>query len=359
MKDFIPGAGLAYGLSDADLIQLDEIEQEERCREIAIEINTIRKNTLRELLYASCEIGRLLCEAKEKMPHGMWGGWLSENFQYSQSTANNLMRLHRAYGQPDQLDMFFTAEDRMQIFGSLTPSQAIALLPLSEPERVEFVQTHDMEDTSTRDIEREIKARREAEEQARRAEEERDSLAEDLADAEKERDEIAEQRRELEIECSNVRAELEAARKLADSKAASATASEKKAIKEKLQKEFDKKLEAEKKALSDKLTEEQKKNGELEAKLAEAKREAAKELENEYMKRLTEADERVRAAERKAQNAANADVQKFAVIFEQFQNSYKDLGSILDAIRGQDGELCIKLTRALLGVVEKMESGLK
>ena len=54
-----------------------------RVGEIVIEINAIRKQTMTQMLYASVEIGRLLCEAKEKVPHGSFGAWLSDNFSYS------------------------------------------------------------------------------------------------------------------------------------------------------------------------------------------------------------------------------------------------------------------------------------
>ena len=351
MSEFKPGEGLAYGLSDIDLMQLDEIEKEERCNDIVIEINAIRKNTMREMIYASCEIGRLLCEAKEKLPHGAWGTWLSENFDYSQSTANNLMRLHKAYGQPDQLDMFFSSEERMQIFGKLTPSQALALLPLPEPERLEFVQSHDMDETSVRDIEKEIKARKEAEERADLAERERKKMGEEL-------DEYARESRELELEVDKLRSELDSIKKQKETKVAALTASEKKAIKEKLQKEFDKKLEAEKKVLSDKLTEEQKKNGELERCLEDAKKEASQELEKEYIKRLLEADERVRAAEKKAHSASNATVQRFSILFEQFQSTYSSMASLLTQIKDEDSELSLKLTAALHGILDKMGGGL-
>lgn len=340
-----------YGLSEQDLIDLEEIENEERCHEIAVEINTIRKNTMREMIYASCEIGRLLCEAKEKLPHGAWGAWLSENFDYSQSTANNLMRLHKAYGQPDQLDMFFSSEERMQIFGKLTPSQALALLPLPEPERIEFVQSHDMDKTSVRDIEKEIKAREDAEKRAELAEKEQKKLEEEL-------DERAREDREIKLEADKLRSELDSIKKQKEAKAAALSASEKKAIKEKLQKEFDKKLEAEKKALSLKLTEEQKKNGELEASLENAKKEASEALEKEYVKRLLEADERVRAAEKKAQNASNASVQRFSVLFEQLQSTYSAMSRLLGDIKADEPELAAKLVTSLRGILEKMVGGL-
>ena len=121
---------------------------------IAGEINAIKKQTTQICLRATIEVGRLLCEAKELVPYGSWGDWLRENVGYSQSNANNLMRIFREYGTGAQLDIF--SEDRLSIFEGITPTQALALTALPEPERREFVKTHDMDTTSVRDIQAEI-----------------------------------------------------------------------------------------------------------------------------------------------------------------------------------------------------------
>lgn len=121
---------------------------------IAAEINAIRKRAARQMLEDSVEVGRLLTEAKRSVGHGDWGGWLEVNFAYSTSEANNLMRLYEAYGTADQIGIF--EENRMAIFGNLSKSQAIALLGLPEPQRREFVESHDVENLSVRDMEAEI-----------------------------------------------------------------------------------------------------------------------------------------------------------------------------------------------------------
>ncbi len=121
----------------------------------AIQINTIKRETARICLAASVEIGRILVLAKEAVPHGEWGNWLEENVNYSQSTAGNLMKLYREYGEQSQIDFFEV--NKMEIFGSLSPSQALALLALPSVEaRQEFVETHEMEELSVRELEKEI-----------------------------------------------------------------------------------------------------------------------------------------------------------------------------------------------------------
>ncbi len=131
--------------------------------EIAAEINAIRRRAARQLLEDSVEVGRLLVEAKSSVGHGEWGGWLEENFQYSSTEANNLMRLYEAYGTKEQLTLF--EENRMDLFGRMNKSQAIALLGLPEEARAAFVEANPPEDLSVREWERRIE---EAEARARR-----------------------------------------------------------------------------------------------------------------------------------------------------------------------------------------------
>lgn len=148
---------------------------------IAGEINEIKSRTNAILGAAfttarvSCfEIGRRLEEAKCLVPHGAWGQWLAENVNYSESTANNLMRIFREYGS-EQIDMFTGKSDR-EIFEGLSQSQLVALFAIPAPERAAYVQTHREElegGQSIRELEaqiREYKAKaEEAAEQARAA----------------------------------------------------------------------------------------------------------------------------------------------------------------------------------------------
>ena len=130
-------------------------------QEIAAEINAIRRRAARQLLEDSVEVGRLLVEAKSSVQHGDWGGWLEENFQYSSTEANNLMRLYEAYGTREQIGLF--EEDRTAIFGRMNKSQAIALLGLPDSARAAFVEANPPEDLSVREWERRIEeARRQA-----------------------------------------------------------------------------------------------------------------------------------------------------------------------------------------------------
>ena len=137
---------------------------------IAEEINAIKSQTsgilAAALTYAkrSCfEIGKRLEEAKALVPHGEWGAWLESNFEYSESTAGNLMRIYREYGN-EQVNML-TGKSDAETFEGLTQSQLVELFALPKPMRADFVETHREElengDLSIREMRDLIKAQKE------------------------------------------------------------------------------------------------------------------------------------------------------------------------------------------------------
>lgn len=138
---------------------------------IAAEINAIKSQTSGILAAAigyakqSCfEIGKRLEEAKSLVPHGEWGAWLESNFEYSESTAGNLMRIYREFGG-EQVNML-TGKSDAETFESLSQSQLVELFALPKAERVEFVEAHREElesgDMSVREMRDLIKAQKEA-----------------------------------------------------------------------------------------------------------------------------------------------------------------------------------------------------
>lgn len=136
---------------------------------IAAEINTIKRSTAKYVLEQSIEIGRLLCEAKEAVPHGEWGHWLEEHCAYSTSNANNLMRIYTEYGEDGDQLSFFT-ENKLELYGDLNRSQAIALLALPPAERADFVKTNDVPSMSVSELEAKIREAKAETEAAVRAE---------------------------------------------------------------------------------------------------------------------------------------------------------------------------------------------
>lgn len=114
---------------------------------IAEEINQIKSQTYGILIsaknyaYHSCmEIGKRLEEAKALVAHGEWGDWLVNNVDYSESKAENLMRMYREFGN-EQIDLL-TGKSEAEIFEGLSQSQLVELFALPKPMRAEFVEEH-------------------------------------------------------------------------------------------------------------------------------------------------------------------------------------------------------------------------
>ncbi|MBI6052333.1 DUF3102 domain-containing protein [Clostridium perfringens] len=122
--------------------------------QIALEINTIKEQTRKLLIYNSIEIGRRLVEAKEIVDHGEWGKWLENEVSYSKSTANNLMKIFKEYGA-DQINLIGD-NLKSQTFGDLSYSQAIVLLGIAPEEREEFVKENNINEMSTRELKKVI-----------------------------------------------------------------------------------------------------------------------------------------------------------------------------------------------------------
>lgn len=121
---------------------------------IAAEINIIKKQVQQAVIFASIEIGGKLMEAKSLVPQGEWGKWLENNVEYSQSTAENLMKLYKEYGG-DQESLFDTWTGS-ETFGKLTYTQHLALLALPFSDRQEFAEKNNAEEMSTRQLQKAV-----------------------------------------------------------------------------------------------------------------------------------------------------------------------------------------------------------
>ena len=138
---------------------------EERLHTLAAEINTIKRQTQKIMMEAAVEIGRRLVEAKGAVGHGGWGAWLEHNVDYSERTAQNLIRIFQEYGEGQQR---LFGESNPQAFADLTYTQAVALLGIKNPdERAEFVESHDVANMTSRGLADAIKERDEAENRAK------------------------------------------------------------------------------------------------------------------------------------------------------------------------------------------------
>lgn len=300
---------------------------------IAAEINTIKRTTAKYVLEQSIEIGRLLCEAKEAVPHGEWGHWLEERCAYSASNANNLMRIYTEYGESgDQLSFF--AENKLELYGDLNRSQAIALLALPPTERAEFVKTNDVPSMSVSELEAKIKEAKAETEAAVRAE-----LGDALKKAEAEADEQKRRADKNAADLKKVNPELKKARKEL-SEAIDSAATLRKAAED-----------AEKNA--EVLKNE---NAVLQMQLSQPV--VAEITEEQRAEIIAEANSQM-SAEMAAKDAelarlrlvANPEVSKFSAYLDQMQTAFKSMKEIL---AGADPEVAARLGGALAKVVAMM-----
>jgi len=329
------------------------------------------------------EIGRRLVEAKSMIKHGEFMNWTRENFGFSSSQTNNFMQLYRAYGS--EQNSLFGAELNSQTFGNLNYSKALALLALpSTEEREEFVQTHDVENMTTRQLKDAIRERDEAMKAAKDAEgrlaaeriesEKKDqaieSFIQDRKDLDRQRTEaearlkeaerqIAElEKRPVEVAVETVRDEeaIAAAAKEAREKA------EAEAVKaaNKVSREHDKTL----KELQEKITGLEKQLNKAEDERAEAvrKAESADQTAAKKLKEATAAAEKIRAEleeTRKALKASDSDVTAFGIRFNSLQTEYSYLITEYRKIRSKNRETGDKLHEAVRQVLEYFQQELE
>ena len=300
---------------------------------IAAEINTIKRSTAKYVLEQSIEIGRLLCEAKEAVPHGEWGHWLEERCAYSASNANNLMRIYTEYGESgDQLSFF--AENKLELYGDLNRSQAIALLALPPVERAEFVRTNDVPSMSVSELEAKIREAKAETEAAVRAE-----MGDALKKAEAEADEQKQRADKNAADLKKVNPELKKARKEL-SEAVNSAATLRKAAED-----------AEKNA--EVLKNE---NAVLQMRLSQPV--VAEITEEQKAAIIAEVNSQM-SAEMAAKDAelarlrlvANPEVSKFSAYLDQMQTAFKNMKEIL---AGADPEVADRLGGALAKVVAMM-----
>lgn len=108
---------------------------------IAAEINMIKAQVRQTAVLATIEIGKRLKEAKAMVPYGEWGKWLETNVDYSERKAQNAMALAEEYARKDP-----------QAIADLDVTKAVMLLAVPGEEREAFMEAHQVEDISVREL---------------------------------------------------------------------------------------------------------------------------------------------------------------------------------------------------------------
>ena len=305
-------------IDEEDIESFNELLAEEEAEKIACEINAIKRTTAQNVLASAIEIGRLLCEAKQRVSHGEWGAWLRDNVSYSVSNANNMMRLYREREKMQQIDLF--GNNDLNMFEGLSLSHAIALLDVPAEERREFIEENNVSEMSVRELQAAIRAKEEAEEREKEA----------LSEAE----ELKRQNEQMEEAIAEANDELFALKASAQGLKDDERKQLEAELKAKYKAEADKKIEAAKKAADKKLEEAKKQSDEAAKKvLSDFEKEKEEIRRAEREKAEKESAERISALEtqlRSAAIAASPLLTEFKVRMEAFQGEYRRMVQIVE-----------------------------
>lgn len=295
---------------------------------VATEIRMIQGHVKTVALEGAIEIGRRLCEAKELLPHGEWGQWLKEEFEYSQPTASRLMTLYGEYGA-DQSSLF-GAESKYSTLNNLSISKALRLIAIPAEEREEFAAEHKIEELSTREMDELIK----------KVTEERDRMQQEaLQESELRR--VLEQEKAKEhkarIEAEGIAKMKSAAAEKAEKEAASARKAADKALKD-----MEKAMQEAAAARRD--MQELKDNPQV-------PEEIMAKLREQFRRQAEKAEERARKAEA-ALKLANPETATFKVQIEGAQAALSSAVKTLQQMKEKDPETAGKLKRAVMAVID-------
>ena len=269
---------------------------------IASEILYIESQVAKTALDGAIQIGIKLKEAKEKVDHGQWEDWCSENLNYSKSKAEKMMKIATEYGDEN------SPYAKTYMCTDLSISKALRLLQVPESEVESFAEKNDIQDMTVKELEDKIKAlKQEKEDQS--------------VEMEKEILELQERMEKKNDEAERLAGELESMK--------SQTADPEEIIKleEKLHKakerenDLKEKLKAEKEARDQEIQKALEKEGDklkAEAETASAKQIESTQRENEEM------TQRVKELEAKINNVSNESLMLFKLKVDQLQKIYQE-----------------------------------
>ena len=289
------------------------------------------------------EIGGRLTEAKELVKHGEWGDWLKNRVDFSQSQANNLMKVFENRERIKGTNQMSLLPSNSQSLANLSYTKVLKLLALPDEEIDTFVEENDVENISTRELDKLIKERDEALRQKEEAEhkaeqfalaEERASKAEtDFRNSQQKVSELNSQIADLQTSLNKAKeSEKKAKAKVKEMKDNPTVPQE---LVEKMQQE------AEEKAAQNSAAELEAKTADLRRQLEEAEKasELAKQEVIEAKRRIDELNKKVQMS--------NPDVLEFKRLFQQTQEDMQKLVELKGKISTSDPELAKKFEVAI------------
>lgn len=335
-------------------ISFEEIESGNRLQQLAVEIITFDRQAKITAVSCAIEIGERLLEAKDLVPHGEWGKWLKENVNYSQSTANNLMRLYKEYG--NNQGSLFTTVTNSQAIMNLDVSKALALTVLPPEEREEFVAEHDVEQMSTRDLKEALQENRELkrqlEEKDRQVKETSAQLDTAITERQKMQEKLSETVNQNAGYEKSLQVKIDAAKKLEQEKK---VAEEKRRESEQKVQQLQRQIDALKEQNPQP---DQQMIGQLRA---EAEKQAQQQFQ-EQIEKLTQekeraeqkaqqAEERNRQLESKASSVQSKELIVFDEKFKAFQDNYNQLNSLIAKMENATAGKVREAVKKLLSVM--------
>lgn len=350
----------------ADVGMAVEPGQERTVEMVTLEIRILD----RQAAHSFIEIGRRLVEVKSMIPHGEWGDYLKKQVHYSHSMANNFMRIYERFGTPQQ--SLFGMELKYQALGNLSMTKLLALCDIPDDEVESFVREHDVENISSRELQKIIRERDQAVADAKAAEQARVKMQDDMHL-------VNARLSSANAEALNIQNKLEAEKNRADGYQKKLEAQQEKAqaaqeqledLRRELEKAKSRPVEvvvqepdpavieaAADKAAKEAAAEEKRKAEErLKKKIEEAERtkaaadaavEAAKNQQQQAERRAEELEKKLAMA----QAAQNPAVVEFKVHFDAVQKEFAALQGSLEKISGTDRE---KLTEAFKALCKAM-----
>lgn len=322
---------------------------------LAVEIRSLQQQARIVVMSYAVEIGRRLCEAKSVVPHGEWGKWLEEQVKFSQSTAQNYMKMYERFGS-EQIGLF--ESEKTQAIMNLPYTKALKLLTVPEEEMDDFLEENNVSEMSTRELEQAIRERDEAKKEAQKWKETVDQTADGALKAE-------ESARRAKQEAEELRKQLEELQNRPVEVAVEAPSEE---MLNEIRAAEQQKFQAEKDALEKKLAAAEKKAEKagkkaavLEAKADKVKDEAKQEAKadmdqlrdekTELEKAKNDAEARAKELEKRLKLADST-----AAVFQvYFQSAQEDLNRMLGIIKKAEPETGGKLKKALNALLDSVK----
>lgn len=306
------------------------IVQERTLSVIVSEILTIENNVYKVALDGAVQIGQRLQEAKAQVGHGEWENWCRENLNYSHEQATRFMKIATEYGDENSPYSKVATSQHFSI------SKALELLKVPEEQVETFVEEHDIEEISVRELREEIKKLKSEKQDLQT---EKEAAYETAAKAEAElttirnaKIEASHQAEEYAKACEELRSQLEA------EKNKSPDVSDTEAVK-KLQAKLTKaeknleKAKCEFKTLEESFEQAQMTAKDEAAKSFERGEAHGRQLAGETEAQLRSENELLR---KKLENSADPVKAKLGVLGNQLQNIFAECMEIVDSMNGED-----------------------